>query len=49
MDCLAAATATVVAEEEKDNKCDNYYPGAVVIKKIAKAIVIHSDFSFRGE
>ena len=38
---LATVAATVVANEEKDNKCNDNYPGAVVIKKIAKAIVIH--------
>ena len=31
-----AATA-----EKEDNKCDNDYPGAVVIEKIAKTVVVH--------
>ena len=37
--CLAAATAAVVASEEEDNKCDNNYPGGIVVKKIAKTVV----------
>ena len=45
---LATAAATAaVTEEKKDNKSDNYYPCAVVIKKIAKAIVVHSVSPFR--
>ncbi len=39
----AAATAEAAVTEEKDNdKSDYNYPCAVVIEKIAKAIVIHS-------
>lgn len=34
MDLAAAA-------EEKDNKCKDNYPGAVVVKKVAKTIVVH--------
>ena len=33
---LAVAAAT-----ENDNDCEDYDPGAVIIKKMAKAIVIH--------
>ena len=37
--CLAAATAAVVTNKEKDNKCNYDYPSAVVVKKIAKTVV----------
>ena len=36
---MLLATAAVVANEEEDNKCDNYYPCAVVVEKIAKTVV----------
>lgn len=36
-----SAAAAVVANKEKDNKCNDDYPGAVVIKKITKTVVVH--------
>ena len=37
----AAATVIVVADEEEDNESNDNYPGAVVVKKIAKTAVVH--------
>ena len=39
------ATATVVAAENK-NECKDYNPGAAVIKKTAKAVVVHKSSPF---
>ena len=38
-------TVLVIAAATEDNDyCKNDYPGAVIIKKVAKAVVIHSMF-----
>ena len=38
---LSTVALAVAAATENDNDCEDYDPGAVIIKKMAKAIVIH--------
>lgn len=38
----------LAAAEKKDNESDDDYPSAVVVKKIAKTIVVHKFSPFGG-
>ena len=38
------AVLVIAAATENNNNCENDYPGAVIIEKMAKAVVIHSMF-----
>ena len=40
--CRKAPFALIAATAENENDCKDNYPGAVVVKKVAKAIVVHS-------